>query len=219
MQKAEIFPPAEDDTYPALKFQRLFQMEDKNIGRKWRMPNGMSMAAVEQAMWKSGLLELWDDCLLETRLTSDLAEKNPKIAERFGLAENIADALILLNPELRDVSFDRAHWHELRGFLHGVVSGFNTDDLQAWIDKSINYPMIDELQDYIRQEFYAPEAESIYPTSLRRHFNAKVSAGHPYVEYELHAVLWAPSERTIYRIFDELEARRAFMDLPALKPK
>ena len=55
MREAKIFPPAEDDTYPALKFQRLFQMEDRDIGRSWRMPNGMSMAAVEQAMWKSGL--------------------------------------------------------------------------------------------------------------------------------------------------------------------
>ncbi|HIF25140.1 MAG TPA: hypothetical protein EYQ41_03090 [Micavibrio sp.] len=219
MREAKIFPPAEDDTYPALKFQRLFQMEDRNIGRSWRMPNGMSMVAVEQAMWKSGLLELWDDCLLETRLTSDLAEQKPRIAERFALAENLADTFILLNPELRDVSFDRAHWYELRGFLHGVVSGFNPDDLQAWIDKTINYPLIDELQDYIRQEFYAPESQSTYPPSLRRYFNEKVAAGHPYVDYELHAVLWAPSEKTVYRIYDELEARRAFMDLPALKPK
>lgn len=210
MREAKRFPSGNDDTYPALRFQRLFQMEEQNIGRRWRMPNGMSMLDAEKALWKNKVLELWEAFSLDTYLTSEIAENHPEVAARFALASNIADAFILLNPDLRTVDFDRKHWHELRGFLHGVVSGFNTDDLQAWIDGTINYPLVSELQDYIREQFHAPESESVYPPQLRAQFNARAHEDNVYLDYEVHGLLWAPSEITVYRIFDTFEARRVF---------
>ena len=199
-----------DLSNPALEFATHFDMPD--IGVAWVMPDGLDLKTMEARLWHEGLLN--HDFPLDTTLTPVTAVRSPAIAEAFARAQYYADIFIALNPRLAAVTFDSANWDSLRGFIHGVVSGFNEDDLQSWIDKTIDYNLIDSLRHRIADEFRKAAGESIYPQALRRHFMDAAASGRDVHKIDVAYIYWAPSPATIAKITAAFDARERTLSQP-----
>lgn len=194
-------PQEHDETYPALKFQRHFGLRD--IGCEWTMPDGKTMYETEQALWYNEILAL--NFPIETILTPELAAQRSDIADTFDRAHKIADTLRALNPALRDIDVDPANWGELRGFIHGVVSGFNTDDIQYWIKGGRRGADLDGLRDRIYNESRKKPEESWYPQSLTDKFNG---FAHAMGVDRIAFIYWVPCPKTIGRIHAQLDEKQ-----------
>jgi len=197
-----------DDTYPALQFERYFGLRD--IGRTWQMPGGISMAAMERQLWGCGFLDY--DISNDTILTTATAEQYPAIAMRFATAQQLATDFIDLNPDLRRVDFDPTHWEQIKSFILGVTSGFNSNDIQYWLKGGRRTPELEQLRQRIYSQcFNAPE-QSWYPQDLKAKFNEGAYGLGPDVISLVH---WVPCPQTIVQINTQLDQKDVLINMPS----
>ena len=131
-----------NETYPALRCERVHNFHD--LGVHWRMPEKASMKQTEMLLWENGVLE--NSFGIETILTPSLAEQRPDIKAAFKKAHEYAGIFKYLNPQLNKIQIEPDNWHQLRGFLHGSVSGFNVNDIQGWVSHTLDYSLYDDLR-------------------------------------------------------------------------
>lgn len=191
----------DDSTTPALRFERLFGLE--NIGRRWIMPGGATMMAVE-AQLKQGVISLDDDN--DATLAEAHATGHRHQVEKFRRGLDYARIFNHLNPALRPVQVDWDNWGQLRGFLHGVTSGFNEDDLENWIQGGRYTAECQTLQKRIAAEFYKVPEKSWYPESLREKFSARATPCPPLL---LAQMCWFPCAKTIRNIHQQFDRKSA----------
>lgn len=142
MGLAKCFASCSDETYPALRCERVHNLHD--IGVYWKMPEGKSMRETEASLWASGVLNI--DIDRETVLTPDLAEQKPGLKAIFKMANGYVDIFKSLNPALNQIGTDPDNWDQVRGFLHGTVSGFNVNDISGWVTNTLDYELYHELR-------------------------------------------------------------------------
>lgn len=145
----------------------------------------------KQSLWKkqkcystNGVLSGGFD--IYTILTPSLAEQRPDIKETFQKAHEYVDIFKSLNPELGQIGIDPDNWEQVRGFVHGVVSGFNVHDVNAWVTQTLDYQLKDKLRE--RMMDFEGECE----------------------------MQWIPSPATIQKISKQLDARHGAIEPPAL---
>lgn len=189
-----------DDSYPALKCARLLGLRD--IGVNWRMPDNLTMSETEASLWDNGIL----DCHIDLQL-----RRRSGVASLFNQAADYADAFTALNPDLKSVSFNRDLWRDMRGFIHGVVSGFNLDDITLWVkddfcEKERARKLTEKLHGRIIAEYHKPLEKSRYPQELRMAF-MKQQQIRILSDRELSCVRWAPHSRTVEKISRQLDAK------------
>ncbi len=198
--------PEGNESYPALQFEELFGLH--GIGAQWLMPDRKTMKAVESELWQQNILTLNID--RKTLLTNELAATYPVIATRFRKAKGYARVFNALNPQLETIQFDKNSWRHLRGFLHGVVSGFNTDDIAAWIDKTLNnHEETNALKERIIQQYNTAASKSWYPLTLRKEFDRLAQEGIYHNRITLAGIQWEPCPKTIQNIHSQLDKKHA----------
>ena len=205
--------PGSDESYPALRFERHFGLY--NIGVQWKMPNGKTMKEVEHELWNNGVLNHSFD--INTVLTPAIAASCPAIEHKFEKAVKLREIFNALNPELKTVKLDTKNWDQLRGFIHGVVSGLNKDDIQGWIDGTLDYELNNNLAEIIIEQYFLPPGESWYPQTLRDEFNemAQQCTG---ISRELIAGKhWVASATTIQKIHTQLNEKHNYRPLAYTK--
>jgi hypothetical protein len=193
MTFANHSPVDDDTTYPALRFERFFGLRD--IGQRWAMPNGMTMKAVEAELKREVIF-------LDNGPPSQ--EKTQSFLQRSACGQSYARAFNALNPRLSAIQADWDNWKHLRGFLHGVTSGFNEDDINEWIHGRTDAYECDPLRNRIAAQFYRNPEKSWYPESLREKFNDRARIYSPLLLAHIH---WIPCTKTIRRINEQLDAK------------
>jgi len=187
---------AEDDsTTPALRFERLFGLRD--IGRRWVMPGGLTLAAMERDL-KRDILSLADIDAPPSR------EKEERQRHRLEKGRRYAEIFNTLNPDLRRVQTDWDNWKHLRGFIHGATSGFNADDINEWIHGRVDAFECDLIRKRIFAEFQKDPAQSWYPDNLREKFSSHANPP----ALLLAQLNWIPCTKTILRINEQLDLKR-----------
>lgn len=123
---------------PALRFEEVTGIA--GVGRIYKMPGGVSMQYMES------LLPHYDFSAFLMKKVIPADEKlrfawgmsNEDIAPFASTAQDkmslLIDRLCDLNPELKNVRFDRADFRACWHFTRGVTSGFNPEDIQFYLD-------------------------------------------------------------------------------------
>jgi hypothetical protein len=192
-------PLVEDSTYPALRFERLFGLQ--NIGQHWAMPGGKTMLGVQDRLWRN---VIYFDHDQNPSLAEAKATGNTQKIYKFERGQRYARIFNHLNPALAAIPFDQEDWRHLRGFLHGVVSGFNADDIEDWIHNRTDRAGCEILRKRIAAQFYTPQQESWYPQHLREKFQSRAT---PCQSLLLAQISWLPGARTIQAINDQLDKK------------
>ena len=137
------------ETYPALRFEHENNMS--GLGAYWKMPEGQSMQEMERFFWDTDLFNAYGlmhvEMSQDTILTSELAEQRPDIKAAFKDLYAYVDIFKSLNPELNDIQVAPDDWHQIYGFVRGVVSGFSVQDIDAWVSHALNRKMVDHLEE------------------------------------------------------------------------
>jgi hypothetical protein len=179
----------DDSSYPALRFERLFELE--NIGRGWTMPDGISMKEMEDRMWQDVLISAWDHACFQ--------EESSKLMKVFNQ----------LNPELTSIDVNMNDHMSIRGFLHGIVSGFNAKDIDAFINNKRASGAEKDLEERILKEYQKPPHKSWYPHELREEFAELTRRGVRYPPQMLARVSWVPAADTIKNIQAQLDLKES----------
>jgi hypothetical protein len=185
--------PIEHCLQPSLSFQAYFDLE--GIGNNWIMPEGKSLAEMETQLWKEGAFS--------TSHGSNSASQHRTLPQYY------ADTFLKLNPELHAVELDRNDPYEVRHFIHGVVSGFNADDIKDWISRKPKH--VDEkerLIDRFKAEFDKAASQSWYPSDYRDMVQLLLAYG---VERSDSTcpMSWMPSLHTIESIHRQCDEKDA----------
>lgn len=114
--------PSREHDQPARRFATRHGFKD--IAGDWRLPQGLRAQDVEAYIL----------CL---RWALRFAQLPP--ADYIARQERLLDRLFTLNPQLRRLRFDRKDTRKGFDLVMGVTSGFNTDDIQHFIDGKVGY--------------------------------------------------------------------------------
>lgn len=106
-----------DHAQPALKLQNTHGLRD--IGTHYRMPYGLDVKIAEAYCMATNWLHR------QNKLDAHTAH-----AQITALANRLID----LNPALARLQFDRNNQRHCTDIVMGVTSGFNTDDMQFFLD-------------------------------------------------------------------------------------
>jgi hypothetical protein len=187
MQKlTNTYKPREKCICPALIFEDAFGFED--IGKRWNMPHGQTLEDAEFEMWGTAIL----------RHVSTATSENLEYANLY------ADMFINLNPELAVVDFDSADYESTRDFVHGIVSGFNIDDIKSFLSGNRHASQRDALADRLKAQLQkTPSWIPMVAEELSQHpiFNNVIPDGKTII------IQWMPSLKTIERINDQCDQK------------
>lgn len=155
------------------------------------------MKAMEDLLWEEGVLT--SDIELDTVLDVD---SNPQVVQKFAKAMAYLEDFTKLNPDLASIQFHKNDWKALRGVLHGVVSGFNIDDIEVWANGVRNNAEKAKLMHRIIQQFSKPEMldSANCPRGLRQCFLD--AAGENF-----SIINWIPCSKTIENIQAQLDSK------------
>ncbi len=188
---------------PALEFQLAHGLTD--IGTDYVLPvRWPSAEAIETHLEKWGDLAKEFLHPLEILLPSKWRNKS---AEKEVLTDlnTILDELIQLNPELKSVDYDRTKFAEVWPVLQGVASGFNTDDINYFLE--------------IRIRNKTSEGHEIERSSAKNKIYAKILLVYP-AEHHQHLqdhfidhMNWIASPQTVQNVQTQLDEKiRALED-------
>lgn len=200
----------DDRSYPAPWFERLFGLS--GIGVRWVMLGGKSMKEMEDQLLNEGLLNRYGTNG-ETVIKPEDCGNAQQVAAKLNEAQKYARIFIDLNPALQSARFDPDDWEQLKGFLWGVTSGLNVDDINAWNENNFDRAMIGALRRRIADEYQKEPENSWYPQALREQFQ-KVSGPQEIIA----AIRWVPSAQTIGKINDQLDQKERVRHTPVSKP-
>lgn len=108
---------ASEHLQPALTLQHTHGLS--NIGQHYRMPHGLDVKMAEAYCMANGWLQH------QGKIDRETTHEN---------ISALANRLIDLNPALARLQFDRNNLRHCTDIVMGVTSGFNTDDMQFFLD-------------------------------------------------------------------------------------
>ncbi len=122
--------------------------------------------------------------------------------KRFALLKEMYKELEALNPELKDFKFDRDNTQHLSDVVHGVITGFNLDDIAYYLSterRIVNFirhnPTI-----HIDAEAYVEEFDAFHE-KVREHLGGRSAE-----------MGWVPSEATLKKIWEQVKDREPLPD-------
>ena len=125
---------------PALRFEEITGIE--GVGHTYKMPNGISMEYMEKLLPGAdfSLFQMKRVIPADEKLRFGWAMAAEKVASLATTMETkyqkLVDIFCDLNPDLKNVKFDRQDISACRNFIWGVTSGFNPDDIQHFLKRA-----------------------------------------------------------------------------------
>lgn len=155
----------------ALFFKHTKEAEDfekktglSGISRNYRLPDNLTPEKLAKCIKSPALCFVFGDTLHNVKLLThafrnSTDNKTASVNNWSGLAHvHLLKSIIDLNPELKSVNYFEDNPNEIRRFLWGIASGYNSDDIEYGLETLHNFdcfnaidPMLDVRHDDINR--------------------------------------------------------------------